>query len=1315
MPDRVRPGRYTAGLRALNASHATIEACLLRDRQRLRGQLRRLQQGAADAAGWQDFERAVQHSVALATRRAEALPQPGFPEELPITARLDEIRALIRDHQVIVLCGETGSGKSTQLPKICLSLGRGVLGRIGHTQPRRIAARSLATRIAAELGQELGQSVGYKVRFRDHVGDTTHVKLMTDGILLAEIRHDRDLTEYDTLIIDEAHERSLNIDFLLGYLHKLLPRRPDLKLIITSATIDPGRFSRHFGDAPVIEVTGRTYPVELRYRPPAEPGAGERDEAMQQAIVDAIDELSLEGNGDILVFLSGEREIRETAETLRKHRLLHSEIIPLYARLSPAEQARVFAPSGRRHIVLSTNVAETSLTVPGIRYVIDAGFARISRYSARSKIQRLPVERISQASAEQRKGRCGRVADGICIRLYDEDDFNARAAFTEPEIQRTNLAAVILQMATLGFGDVAAFPFVDPPDSRLVRDGYKLLEELAAVNARNKVTRLGHSLARLPVDPRIGRMLIAAAHTGCLREVVIIAAALSVQDPRERPADKRAEADEAHALFADERSDFMSWLKLWQFLEDQRRHLTRRKFERLCQQYFLSPSRVREWHDVQVQLRVQLHELGHRDNEQDADYATLHRALLSGLLSHLGMRTQGDTRDYLGARNRHFFIFPGSGLFAKQPKWVMAAELVETTRLYARGVAAIEPEWVETLARHLVRHSYSAPRWQGRVGQVAADEKVTLYGLPIVPRRKVNYGPIDPQTSREIFIRFGLTEGDMNTRAPFWRHNRELINELHDIEAKSRRRDILVDEEVIYGFYANRVPDDVYSVAQLESWLRGLPAERAKILHMRMQDLQRADMDADWVAQFPDRLDLHGTRLPLHYHFTPGEPDDGVTLALPVTVLGQLTPGLVDRVVPGLLREKVTALLKGLPKALRRQLVPIPDVAERCLQAMPVSDAPLIQVLGATLKQLTGVHVPEDAWQPEQLPEHLRLRIRLLDAEGRGELAVSRDLAMLQRDFAGQARAMPERGRTAEIGRHERLLDWTCGSLPGEVTQQAGRIQVRGFPALVDGGDHVELRVLDSLPAAQRAHRAGLRRLLMLREAKSVRALKKNVRGLQAMRLQYAKVAADTATDRGRGADGGDLLDELLELAFDRAFIDDPWAVRDQAAFERCRERGGPRLGPALLEISELVAGILASAHQVRTQLAMTTQANWRDSVADMQAQLDRLVYRGFLQRTDPAQLAQVPRYLKALALRLEKLPGAAVRDQQRMQEMAGLQADWLARQRQADSQGLFDPRLEEIRWLLEELRVSLFAQELKTAQPVSVKRIANRWQELGL
>lgn len=1293
-----------------SAYESRIRQCLLRDRRRLRRQVKQLDE--ADASARERLLEQIRRSQETVGVRRDTLPTPAYPSELPIADRLDEIRELVRKNQVVVLCGETGSGKSTQLPKICLDIGRGVLGRIGHTQPRRIAARSLATRIARELGQEVGQSVGFKVRFRDHVQDSTHIKLMTDGILLAEIRSDRDLTEYDTLIIDEAHERSLNIDFLLGYLHKLLQRRKDLKLIITSATIDPGRFSRHFHDAPVIEVSGRTFPVELRYRPPEEAGAGERDEPMQQAIVDAIDELGQVGSGDILVFLSGEREIRETAETLRKHKMLHSEVIPLYARLSPAEQARVFSPSGRRHIVLATNVAETSLTVPGIRYVIDTGYARISRYSARSKIQRLPVERISKASAEQRKGRCGRVAEGVCIRLYDEDDFDSRPDYTEPEIQRTNLASVILQMAALGFGEIDRFPFVDPPDSRLVRDGYRLLEELSAVDAAHKVSKLGRVLARLPVDPRIGRMLLDASRSGCLSEVLVIAAAMSVQDPRDRPADKRQEADEAHAQFADEKSDFIAYLNLWRFVEENRRHLTRRKFERLCRQHFLAPTRVREWHDVFVQLRVQMHELGHRDNEEPADYATIHRALLSGLLSHIGLRSQGNKRDYLGARNRHFFIFPGSGLFARQPKWVIAAELVETTKLYARNAAAIEPEWIEPLAGGLVRRSYSSPRWQGRKGLVAADEKVTLYGLPIVPRRRVNYGPIDPEESRRIFLRAGLTDGDMNTRAPFWRHNRELIADLRALEAKSRGRAVLVDEELIYAFYAKRIPEDMVSVPQLERWLRGMPKAQQKVLHMRMEDLLPDAPDAAVQARFPDHLDLNGTRLPYRYHFAPGEPDDGVTLVVPVAVIGQLSDGVVDRLVPGLLLEKVTALIKGLPKALRRQLVPVPDYAARCVAAMPASDAPLIQTLGAILKEQAGLHVPEDAWRPDELSDYLRLRIRVLDEDLRGELAVSRDLNGLKREFAGRRGVQPPPAKGGAPKNAAPMSDWVCDALPTEVTRRSGRMKVRGYPALVDMGAHVEYRVVENLHAAQREHRAGLRRLLRLREAKTVRNLKKNVSGLQRMRLNYAKVPLPDIAD---AQDADDILDDLVTLAIDRAFLADAWSIRDKAAFERCREQGRSRLGPALLEISALSAEILQLAQQARTGLAQTGQANWRASVDDMKAQLGRLVYRGFLRRVDPCQLAHYPRYLKAILMRLDKLKTAAARDRQNMTQMAELQHNWLARRTQAGGRGVVDQRLEEIGWMIEELRVSLFAQTLKTSYPVSLKRINRRWEELGL
>ena len=1252
------------------------------------------------------FEQRLARSRAAFAARLEETPEIGFPPELPIVERLDEVREAIREHQVVILCGETGSGKSTQLPKICLSLGRGVAGRIGHTQPRRIAARSLATRIAAELGQEVGQSVGYKVRFADRVNEVTRIKLLTDGMLLAEIQGDRWLNEYDTLIIDEAHERSLNIDFLLGYLKQLLPMRPELKVIVTSATIDPQRFSRHFDDAPVIEVSGRTYPVEVRYRPPPEnEETGGID--LQQGLVDAVDELAAEDRGDILIFFSGEREIREAAETLRKHHPPSTEILPLYARQSPAEQARIFRPGNARRIVLATNVAETSLTVPGIRHVIDTGMARISRYSARSKIQRLPVEPISQASADQRKGRCGRVAPGVCIRLYSEEDFLARPAFTEPEIQRTNLAAVILQMKLLGFGEIDRFPFVDPPDGRLIKDGYRVLHEIGAVDGLRKVTQLGRKLARLPVDPRVGRMLLEAAHTGCLRELLVIGAALSVQDPRDRPQEKRQQADEAHALFADERSDFLSLLGLWDYLQDKKRHLTRRKFERLCREHFVSPRRFREWEDIHRQLREQLHEMGYRDNGEPAGYDTIHQAILSGLLSHIGHRAQGKERDYLGARNSRFHIFPGSGLFKSRPKWVMAAELVETSRLYARMVARIEPEWAERLGGHLVRRSYSEPHWQARRGQVGAYEKVTLYGLPIVPRRRVNYGPIDPQTAREIFIRFGLVEGDIRTRAPFWRHNRTLIAELHEQEAKARRRDILVDEEAIYAFYDARIPQGIYSVPQLERWLRR--QDDPKVLHMRREDIQRQPLGLD-EAQFPDHLELHGARLPLSYHFEPGSEADGVTLHLPLPLLNQVSEGLVDWLVPGLIEEKVTALIKGLPKALRRQFVPAPDHARRVLALMQRGEEPLRRSLGAALRRLTGVTVPEDQWRDRELPDYLRMRIRLTSADGMETLATSRDLLALQRDYGDRVLAA---GGAVDSGcplEREGLRDWDFDELPREIVLRSGGLQVTAWPALVDEGDSVAVRCLDAPARAEAAHRAGLRRLLMLRMGGTTRDLKKRIPEIQALRLQYAKVPQ---REPGRAPP---LEEQILALSFDLAFLDQDHDIRDRAAFQACHDRGRERLLTTHEQAVALVRDILGRYHAIRKQLAGMTQLAWLAPVQDMQQQLDELVWQGFLQQVPPARLQAYPRYLEALERRIDKLrSGGQARDQAAMRQMAELLGRWRERDRQARDKGLVDPRLDEIRWLLEELRISLFAQEVGTEGPVSLKRIEKRWRELGL
>jgi ATP-dependent helicase HrpA len=1300
----------------------------------LRSRLRGLRQRASAsqpydqslARLWQD----IAQSQALPERRAALVPTTiQYPEDLPVSVRRAEVAELIARHQVVVLCGETGSGKSTQLPKICLELGRGRAGRIGHTQPRRIAARTLASRIAQELGGESGNLVGYKVRFHDRIRPETCIKLMTDGILLAEMAQDRLLGEYDTLIIDEAHERSLNIDFLLGYLRGILPRRPDLKLIVTSATIDPQRFASHFAaasgqPAPIIEISGRTWPVEVRYRPPAEDeSAAERDDAMQQAISDAVGELAQVGRGDVLVFLSGEREIRETAETLRKHHPPSTEIQPLFARQGPQEQARIFQPHSTRRVILTTNVAETSLTVPGIHYVIDPGFARISRYSHRTKVQRLPVERISQASANQRQGRCGRVAAGVCIRLYSEDNFQSRAEFTEPEIARTNLAAVILQMKLLGFGAIEHFPFVDPPDSRLVTDGYRTLEELGALDARGELTTLGKQLGRLPVDPRIGRMLLAAVDHQCLAEVLIIAAALSVQDPRERPLDKQQAADEIHATFRHADSDFLTFVNLWRFLDKERHALSRNKFVKLCQRHFLSWNRVQEWRDIHAQLREQMLEMGFRENAAEGTDAEIHRALLTGLLGNIGFREA--EREFQGARNSRFQIHPGSGLFAKPPKWVMVAERVETTRQYGRIAAQVQPAWIEDAGRHLLQRSYAEPHWQAKSGQVAAYEKVTLFGVILVPKRRVNYGPIHPAESREIFLRFALTEGDFETRAPFWRHNRELIESVHQLEAKSRRRDILVDEEAIYAFYAERVPTGIYSTPLFEKWLRQATRTDPKLLHLRMSDLMRHAAAGITEQSFPDSLQVGATALPLEYRFEPGDAADGVTLVVPLPLINQVSAERLDWLVPGLIEERITALLRGLPKPIRKTFVPIPDTAARLVARLKPSERPLIQALSEELKALTGIQIPEDAWDPSAIPDHLRMKLKLVDETGKS-LAVGDDPQRLKRQFGGQGRLGFAQDKPAGHLERERITRWTFGDLPEQVELTRAGIKLRGYPALVDEGDSVAIQVLDSTASAAIAQRDGLRRLIMLHLGADLRQLRRQLTNLDRMRLQYAK--APSAMNRadallplvptlqpGSQKKEPDLADELIALILDLTFVEGLPPIRAQATFEQRLTERKSKLLPTATEVCKLIGAILATYHDLRRRLASITQINWMPSVLDIRAQLDALIFRGFTQRIPFAHLKDYPRYLKAIDQRLERLAHAPGRDQQWMREMDDIQARWRERAAAASAAGRLDPRLDEIRWLLEELRVALFAQQLGVARPVSVKRLQTRWRELGL
>ncbi len=1277
---------------------ARLSECPTRDRaafaRRLRGLRQRLRDGKPIDQDLEPLTAEVDAAAVRLRERRAALPTPEFDDSLPINAHRAAIAAAIRAHQVIVLCGETGSGKTTQLPKICLSLGLGAAGLIGHTQPRRIAARSVAARIAAELGTTVGGQVGYKVRFSDRTGPDALVKLMTDGILLAETQSDRQLDQYEVIILDEAHERSLNIDFLLGYLKRLLPRRPDLKLIITSATIDPERFSRHFDHAPIIEVSGRAWPVEVRYRPLLAVDEDERDRDLQQAILDAVDEVWKEGPGDILIFLSGEREIRETAESLRKHHPPNTEILPLYARLSAAEQGRVFQPHGRPRIVLATNVAETSLTVPGIRYVIDPGTARISRYSPRSKIQRLPVEKISQASANQRAGRCGRVMAGVCVRLYAEEDFQARPAFTDPEILRTHLAAVILQMCALSLGRPEEFPFVDPPDSRQISDGFRLLFELRAVDEQRRITDLGRQLAKLPVDPRLGRMLLAARKEGCLRETSIIVAALAIQDPRERPLEKQQAADEKHRRFRDEYSDFLALLKLWEYYHEQARQLSRNQLRNLCQVDFLSFVRMREWHDLHQELLGRVTEMGMRLNEEAAPYANLHRALLTGLLGHLGLKQEDNA--YLGARGRNFYLFPGSGLFKKRPRWVVAAELVETTRLYARTVARIEPEWVEGLAEHLLKRSYAEPHWEKRSARVTATERVTLYGLPIIANRRVDYGPLDPTLARDIFIRQALVEGEFHCKAAFFEHNRQLLAELEELEVRARR-DLTADEETLYHFYDERIPQGIYSGSGFESWRKRAERENPRLLFLDRAALLAEAGPVAEGERFPDRLDLDGLQLPLTYRFAPGADDDGVTLTVPLAAVNQVDLKRLDWLVPGLRAERMAALLKSLPKALRRNFVPVPNYVQALLEVIEPGARSLVEAMTEDLQRMTGVRIPEEAWNPEAVPSHLRMRVQVVDAEGK-TLTVGRDWAAIQAELRGEARAGFAALPTPEFER-ERVRDWDFGALPEEVSFVRNGIRLRGYPALIAEPDGtLALRLLDSLAGAEAATRAGLRRLIGWRLGPVFKTLARDLPRFQRMTLH--SIGLETQEQ---------LREDVMNAILDRAFLADGPLPRDRAAFDALLERGKARLSAATKEVCETADAILAAYHEVRRALADESPV-WAAAMADIRDQLAKLVYPGFLSRTPAEWLPHLPRYLRAITLRLQKLRQAPDKDRQRREEIVRLwepcRRQW-ERNAQRERQ---DPELIRFRWLLEELRVSQFAQELKTLLPVSVKRLEEQW-----
>jgi ATP-dependent helicase HrpA len=1235
----------------------------------------------------------------VAGRRA-AVPAITYPETLPVSARRADIAAAIRDHQVVIVAGETGSGKTTQIPKICLELGRGVRGLIGHTQPRRLAARTVAARIAEELHTEIGEAVGWKVRFTDQVGENTLVKLMTDGILLAELAGDRMLRGYDTLIIDEAHERSLNIDFILGYLAQLLPRRPDLKVIITSATIDPERFAAHFATAgvpaPIVEVSGRSYPVEVRYRPVVDPDDPDSDPDRDQldAIADAVIELRKAGSGDILVFLPGEREIRDTADGLARHSAATGmEILPLYARQTTAEQQRVFAPRqatlGRR-VVLATNVAETSLTVPGIRYVIDPGLARISRYSRRLKVQRLPIEKISQASANQRAGRCGRVADGICIRLYAEDDFDARPAFTDPEILRTNLAWVVLQMIALDLGEITAFPFVDPPDIRAVNDGVGLLHELGALDGR-ALSPIGRALSALPVDPRLGRMLVEADRTGCLREVLVITAALSVQDPRERPVEHRQAADEKHARFAVDGSDFLSYLSLWRHVAERREALSGSRFRKELRADFLHYLRIREWQDLHTQLRQAARNAGLTLNDTDATPDKIHIAVLSGLLSQIGLR-EGETREYLGARGAHFMIFPGSPLAKKNPRWVMAAELVETSRLFARTVARIMPEWIEPLAGHLVKRTYSEPHWSRKRGSAVAVERVTLHGVPIVVDRHVDYGRIDPEVSRELFIRHALVEGDWDTRHPFFTTNRALLEDVEELETRARRRDLSVDEDTLVAFYDARIPPDVVSGRHFDTWWK---KQRDKsVLDFTDAMVRTARAGAVDASAYPDHVEAGGLTLPLSYAFEPGRRDDGITVDVPVAALHQVDPTPFTWQVPGLREELVTALIKTLPKTLRRHFAPAPDHARAVLTRLTAGDEPLLDGLERELGRMRGVDIPRTAWELDRLPEHLTVTFRVVDEQGR-EVARGSDLDALRRELAPRVRAeLAAAGADLE---RTGLTTWTIGDLPRDIGVRRGGHVVTGYPGLIDRGASVDVRVFPTAAERDAAHARGVRRLLLLDTPSPARQVQRgldNAAKLTLSRNPHGSVAA--------------LVEDCVTAAADALIHAAGGPAWDERGYTRLRTLFAKRLGSTTLQVLDAVRGVLAVWHRIQAQLG-----DLRLVPPDLTAQLTDLVGPGFATRDGATRLADVARYLEAIQRRIEKLRVDPARDAEWTAEVRVVADEYTQLLAALPPGAEPPPGVVEIRWMIEELRVSLYAHPMRTRYPVSVKRIQQAIDEL--
>ncbi len=1288
-----------------------INTCMLLQRRsfahRLR-KLRRLAQQHKDiSSAFAQLSKDIEKSNIQLALRKENLPKVSYPEDLPISQKREVIAQAIQNNQVTIIAGETGSGKTTQIPKICLELGLGIAGLIGHTQPRRIAARSVATRIAEELKSPLGKDVGYKVRFSDHTQKDTYIKLMTDGILLAEIQHDPRLLRYDTIIIDEAHERSLNIDFLLGYLKNILPKRPDLKVIITSATINTERFSKYFNDAPIIEVSGRSFPVDIEYRPRSETDEND-DKSLQQAIIHAVDEAAIyDAMGDILIFLPGEREIRDVSHALHQHEMRNTEILPLFSRLSPAEQDKIFKTHAGRRIVLATNVAETSLTVPGIRFVIDAGLARISRYSPKSKVQQLPIEAISQASANQRAGRCGRVAAGVCFRLYSEENFKHRPEHTDPEILRTNLAHVILQMISLGLGDIHVFPFMQPPENRSIQDGYKLLEELQSIDGEGKLTAIGKQLIRLPLDPRLGRMVIQSNKERALHEVLIIASALSVQDPKIRPADAGQKADEKHSIFTDKTSDFLSWVKLWDWYHEQALHLSNAKLRKLCQTHFISYLRMREWHDLHGQLLGIVRELKMLPNQEPAKPDEVHKAVLSGLLSHIAVRHEDakkHDKGFLGARNLQIAIFPGSPLSKKPPKWFMAASLVETSRLFARCIAPIDPAWLESLAPALIKRTYSEPHWSKKRAQVSAFETLTLYGLPIISKRNVHFGPIEPEISREIFIRHALVFQEIQSFGKWFKHNKNLLADIEALEAKSRRRDLMSDEQTRFDFFDALLPEAIFSGKLFEQWRKKAEQKQPEILFLSKALLLQDEDHAVDASLFPNTMKINGLNLKLVYHFDPSQHADGITVFVPMIALGQLDSHRFEWLVPGLLEEKIAALIKGLPKALRKNFVPAPQFAKACVENMPFAEGSLMLALSRQLKNMTGIHLSSKDWDLTSLPAHLHMKFTVLDEQGKTKDSGS-DLPKLQQQYAHLARAGVQQVNTTSLPIKQSFTRWQCDDLPLSISQNKHGMQVSLFPALVDQQTSVCIEMFESAQAAHAAMFDGVRRLLMLSLHQQVELLRKNMPHQREMALLYMGIGKSE-----------DLREDIITHTFDSLFLtpdEQQNLPRTSQDFQKLLDSGRAKVVKQGNVIANHTLATLQAYAALQQNINNVRAVALKPVVEDIQAQLSQLIYAGFIATTPTQWLQHLPRFLQAADMRLSRAGPNLNQDQQNTKIIQNLWSAYQTEQKQRIQHHEKTENLIPYRWLIEELRVSLFAQSLKTSEPVSAKRLEKHWQKL--